>query len=61
MYAAGNLPDHVTRYNHKCETRWLVPPREPRSFTLRTLMDVILFSACGVGLITSAVFMLQMV
>lgn len=61
MYAAGKLPDHVTRYNHKCESRWLVPPREPRSFTLSNLLDIILFGVCGAGLITSAVFILQVV
>ena len=61
MYAAGNLPNHVTRYNHKCESRWLVPPREPRRYTLRGLMEGILFGLCGAGLIVSALFILQAV
>ena len=28
MYAAGRIPDHVTRYNHKNLNRWMIHTAE---------------------------------
>ena len=58
MYAVGNLPDHVTRYNHKNESRWMAPAREPSGVTLAGIGNAILFAISGVGIILSAVMMM---
>lgn len=58
MYAAGNLPDHVTRYNHKDSNRWLVPAREPSSITLAGIGNAVLFALSVAGIILSAVMMM---
>ena len=34
MYAVGNLPDHVTRYNHKNQSRWMVMTAPPSRVSL---------------------------
>ena len=60
MYAAGKLPDHVTRYNHKDMSRWLVPPQEPRRVSIHDVIDGIALMISGAGVITFAVFCLQM-
>ena len=65
MYAIGNLPDHVTRYNHKNQNRWMVMTAPPSRVTfwgaVEKVANVCLFGFCGAGLITAAVFILQMV
>lgn len=58
MYAVGNLPDHVTRYNHKNESRWMAPAREPSGVTLAGIGHAILFAISGAGIILSAVMMM---
>lgn len=65
MYAVGNLPDHVTRYNHKNQSRWMVMTAPPSRVSLWGVMEKIALAAayavCGAGLITAAVFVLQVV
>lgn len=65
MYAVGNLPDHVTRYNHKNQNRWMVMTRPPERLSgwdiLSRAATVIGFVSCGAGLITVAAFVLQVV
>ena len=65
MYAAGKLPDHVTRYSHKNQSRWMVMVEPPSRMTfwdvVEKVANVCLFGGCGAGLITAAVFILQMV
>lgn len=58
MYKVGNLPDHVTRYNHKCADRWLTPPVQ-RGFDWRMMTDIILMGISIVGIIVSGVMILQ--
>lgn len=60
MYAAGNLPDHVTRYNHKNPNRWLVQTARPRDGQAlwMTLYGFAMALAVG-SLIVSAVLMMQ--
>lgn len=65
MYAVGNLPDHVTRYNHKNQNRWMVMTRPPERLTAWDILSraatVLGFTLSGAGLITAAVFVLQVV
>lgn len=65
MYAVGNLPDHVTRYNHKNQSRWMVMTAPPERVSAWDILSraamVIGFVSCGAGLITAAVFILQAV
>lgn len=61
MYAAGQLPDHVTRYNHKYESRWMVVPAPRRCISFDRILTAIGFAMACAGLITSAVFILQAV
>lgn len=58
MYKVGNLPDHVTRYNHKCTDRWLTPPMQ-RGFDWRLLSDALLMGISVACIIVSAVMILQ--
>ena len=60
MYAAGNLADHVTRYNHKNPNRWLVQSVRPRGFAgAGMLMKGISTAMAVAGLIVTAVMMMQ--
>lgn len=61
MYAVGNLPDHVTRYNHKDQSRWMTPPRASRSFTLRGVLEGLMYGLCSAGMIVAAVVIFQAV
>lgn len=60
MYAVGNLPDHVTRYNHKDTNRWMVQ-RVRRDYPSGVCMMVkVMSTAVAVaGLILTSVMMLQ--
>ena len=51
------LPDHVTRCNHKYESRWMAPAREPSRITMAGIGNAILFALSGAGIILSAVMM----
>lgn len=63
MYAVGNLPDHVTRYNHKNTSRWLVQVRPPRQLTMWAVLDKLVialgFAGIAAGLIVTALAILQ--
>lgn len=61
MYAAGNLPDHVTRYNHKDTNRWMVVCAERSRGNQDMIVTGLGLAMACVGLIVTAVFMLQMV
>lgn len=58
MYSAGNLPDHVTRYHHRYENRWLVPPARNK-ISWGNVLHGALFALSGAGIILSAVIMMQ--
>lgn len=60
MYAAGNLADHVTRYNHKDTNRWMVQTDRPRDGHALwvTLYGFAMALAVG-SLIVTAVLMMQ--
>lgn len=60
MYCAGNMPDHVTRYNHRNESRWMVPARSPRQISINGVMTALTCAISCAGLIVAAVFMAQM-
>ncbi len=60
MYAVGNLPDHVTRHNHKNPNRWLVQTKRPADFHCAGMVLKGFSTAVAVaGLIVTAVMMLQ--
>lgn len=59
MYAAGNLPDHVTRYNHKYEGRWMVVPAPRQGVSWDGILTGITFALSCAGIIVAAVFALQ--
>jgi hypothetical protein len=63
MYCVGNLPDHVTRYNHKNQSRWMVMAEPPSRISFwgaveRVAMTVG-FTALGGVLVTTMVLILQ--
>ena len=58
MYKVGNLPDHVTRYNHKCTDRWLTPPVQ-RGIDWRMLSNIVLMGVSVACIIVSGVMILQ--
>lgn len=58
MYSAGNLPDHVTRYNHRYESRWLMPP-ERRDFSWADVGSFALLAISVAGVIITGLLMLQ--
>lgn len=49
MYAAGRMPDHVTRYNHKVN-RWMPSPTVQRS---TDAMEIVAGVLCAVALATA--------
>lgn len=59
MYACGKMPDHVTRYTHRHQSRWLTPPTPYRATTAAVIQQnlIILFSVAG--LIAFGVMILQ--
>ena len=59
MYAAGNLPDHVTRYNHKNPNRWLVQTAHVRRITAWDVVDKVAMLLTAPALIVTAVLILQ--
>ena len=65
MYAVGNLPDHVTRYNHKNQNRWMVMTAPPsrRSFwgAVEKITMWIAYSVIVAGLVLTAVYIMQVV
>ena len=61
MYAAGHLPDHVTRYNHKNQNRWMIVHAEPSRISWDGIFNGVAMAMACAGLIVTAVFMLQMV
>lgn len=65
MYAVGNLPDHVTRYNHKNQSRWMVMTAPPSRVTFWGAVEKIAmgiaYSVIGAGLVLTAVYIMQVV
>lgn len=65
MYAVGNLPDHVTRYSHKNQSRWMVMTAPPSQITFWGVVEKVAmlmgFIGISAGLVTTAVFILQAV
>ena len=63
MYAVGKMPDHVTRYNHKNQSRWLVMTAPPRRVSVWDVVERIAITmgvmAIGAGLVTTAVYIMQ--
>lgn len=59
MYAVGNLPDHVTRYNHKNPNRWLIQRVRVERRAGRDMLTVLAMCLPVAGLVVTAVMMLQ--
>lgn len=59
MYAVGNLPDHVTRYNHKDPNRWLVQRVKVEKPRAHDVLSIVAMALCVPALIVSAVIILQ--
>ena len=59
MYAAGNLADHVTRYNHKNPNRWLIQTGPVRRVSGWDVCSRVALTLCVPALIVAAVIILQ--
>lgn len=57
----GAYPDHVTRYNHKGESRWMTPPRPYRSTDTGTAMTAAVLVFAFAVMIAVGVMILQAV
>lgn len=60
MYAAGKLPDHVTRYNHKDSNRWMMPIKPRQGISWGGVLVTIIIMVSGTGMITLAAMLAQM-
>lgn len=60
MYAAGKLPDHVTRYNHKDVNRWMMPIKPRQGFNWEEALMMFIIMVSGAGVIALAVMIGQM-
>ena len=54
------LPDHVTRYHHRYESRWLVPPAEVHRFSWDALLMGVGYALSTAGLMTAVVFAVKL-
>lgn len=61
MYAAGRLPDHVTRYNHKNLNRWMIHTVEVERPSAYGVAATLTIAVCVPLLITLGVMILQAV
>lgn len=63
MYCVGNLPDHVTRYNHKNQSRWMVMTAPPSRISFWGAVEKVAltvgFAAIGSVMVTTLVLVLQ--
>lgn len=59
MYAAGNLADHVTRYNHRNPNRWLIQTGAVRRASGWDVWSRAAVALCVPALIVAAVVILQ--
>ena len=59
MYAVGNLPDHVTRYNHKNQNRWMIQRVRVERPRANDVLSTVAMVLCVPALIVSAVMILQ--
>lgn len=59
MYTAGKYADHVTRYNHKNQSRWMVQTALPRRGRALDVLSVVAIVVSVPALIVSAVIILQ--
>lgn len=64
MYCAGKMPQHVTRCNHKNQSRWLVMTAPPSRVSAWDVLDRVAttmgIAVCVAGAIVFAVFALRM-
>ena len=59
MYAAGRLPDHVTRYNHKNLNRWMIHTVEVERPSAYSVASTLVIAACIPVLIVLGAMILQ--
>ena len=59
MYAAGKLPDHVTRYNRKNLNRWMIHTVEVERPSVYGVAADLTIAACVPLLIALGVMILQ--
>lgn len=59
MYAVGNLPDHVTRYNHKNPNRWLVQRIQVERRSPAGALTILAMALSVAGMIVTAAMVLQ--
>lgn len=59
MYAAGRMPDHVTRYTHKNPNRWLIQTEPVRRASGWDVWSRAAVALCVPALIVAAVVILQ--
>ncbi len=63
MYCVGKMPDHVTRYNHKNQSRWMVMAEPPSRMTFWGAVERVAmtaaYTAIGGALVATLVLVLQ--
>ena len=59
MHAAGRLPDHVTRYNHKNLNRWMIYTVEVERPSAYSVAATLVIAACIPVLIVLGAMILQ--
>lgn len=59
MYAVGNLPDHVTRYNRKNPNRWMVQSGPVHHVTAWDVLSRVAVVLSVSGMVCAAVFVLR--
>ena len=59
MHAAGRLPDHVTRYNHKNLNRWMIHTVEVERPSAYRVAATLVIAACIPVLIVLGAMILQ--
>lgn len=59
MYAAGKMPDHVTRYNHKDPNRWMIQRVQIERPKAWDVLSTLAIMVTAPALIVSALVILQ--
>ena len=59
MYCVGKMPDHVTRYNHKNQNRWMVMTAPPSRVSAWEVVERIALTG-AFGVIVGALILVTM-
>lgn len=59
MYCAGNYRDHVTRFNHKDENRWMGYNEPCSRLDWLTILSYAIVGACVSGVVAIGLYLVQ--